>query len=444
MSRGVGRATASGGRRISRNRVLELGGAGLALLGSGALAGCGGGEQGSGGVGITFTFGPDASGGLQTLIDRFNEEHRGEIKVTWRTTPAASDEYFEQIKTQLQSGQATVDVIGGDVIWPAQLASQGYVLDLSDRFTAGMRGRHLEGPLQATEYNGKTYAVPWFTDAGMFYYRKDLLEKSGFSEPPKTWDEMKRMGDRIRSDSGVRYGYVFQGARDEGGVVDALEHVWNAGGDVLDGNRVIIASPEAAEGLEIRRSMITDGVAPEASGEYTTQESQAIFTNGDAVFMRNWPFVYGLLASPETSKVRPEQVDLANIPVSDPGQASFSGLGGWNFLVNAASEDKLDEIWTFIEFMSSAESQKTLALQSTRLPTLKALYEDDEVLEKVPVAALGKESLENTRPRPVSPYYSDMSLAMAEQFNAALKGSVPVGQALRDLQAELQDIVDQS
>jgi multiple sugar transport system substrate-binding protein len=447
MSRAVDGSAALSGRRISRRRFLELGGAGLAgavLLGSGTLAGCGGSEQGGGGaVGITFTFGPDASGGLQTLIDRFNEEHKGEIKVTWRTTPAASDEYFEQIKTQLQSGQATVDVIGGDVIWPAQLASQGFVLDLSDRFTAGMRKRHLEGPLQATEYDGKTYAVPWFTDAGMFYYRKDLLEKSGFSEPPKTWDEMKEMAERVRSDSGVRYGYVFQGARDEGGVVDALEHVWNAGGDVLDGNRVVIDSPEASEGLEIRRSMITDGVAPEASGEYTTQESQAIFTNGDAVFMRNWPFVYGLLASPETSRVMPEQVDLANIPVSDPGQASFSGLGGWNFLVNAASEDKLDEIWTFIEFMSSPESQKTLALQSTRLPTLKALYENREVLEKVPVAALGKESLENTRPRPVSPYYSDMSLAMAEQFNAALKGSVPVGRALSQLQGELQDIVDQ-
>ncbi len=448
MGKAVDGSAASSGRRITRRSFLGLGGAGLAgatLLGSGALAGCGGGEQGGGGaVGLTFTFGPDASGGLQTLIDRFNEEHKGEIKVTWRTSPAASDEYFEQIKTQLQSGQATVDVIGGDVIWPAQLASQGFVLDLTDRFTAEMKKRHLEGPLQATEYDGKTYAVPWFTDAGMFYYRKDLLEKSSFSEPPKTWDEMKEMAERVRSDSGVRYGYVFQGARDEGGVVDALEHVWNAGGDVLDGNRVVIDSPEASEGLEIRRSMISDGVAPEASGEYTTQESQSIFTNGDAVFMRNWPFVYGLLASPETSKVRPEQVDLANIPVSDPGQASFSGLGGWNFLVNAASEDKLEEIWIFIEFMSSPESQKTLALQSTRLPTLKALYEDQEVLEKVPVAALGKESLENTRPRPVSPYYSDMSLAMAEQFNAALKGSVPVGRALSQLQGELQDIVDQS
>ena len=84
-----------------------------------------------------------------------------------------------------------------------------------------------------------------------------------------------------------------------------------------------------------------------------------------------------------------------------------------------------------------------LALQSSRLPTLGSLYEDDEVLEKVPVAALGKGSLETARPRPVSPYYSDMSLVMAEKFNSSLKGDLSVGQALRELQAELQNIVDQ-
>jgi len=412
----------------------------MTMLGT---AGCGGGE-GGGAVGITFTFGPDASGSLQGLIDRFNKEHKGEIKVTWQKTAAASDDYFQQIKTQLQSGKATVDVIGGDVIWPAQFAAQGFVLDLSDRFTPKIKGKNLKGPVEATEYDGKTWAVPWFTDAGMFYYRKDLLEKSGFSAPPETWDEMKRMADRIRADSGTRFGYVFQGARDEGGVVDGLEHVWNAGGDVLRGDEVIIDSPESDEGLELRRSMISDGIAPKASVTYTTQESQSIFTNGDAAFMRNWTFVYALLASPETSKVRPEQVGISTIPVAEAGKEGFSGLGGWNFLVNAASEDKLDEIWTFIEYMSSPESQKTFALESARLPTLKALYEDEEVLKKVSVAALGKESLENARPRPISPYYSDMSLVMADHFNEALAGSVSVGQALKDMQEELQNIVDQS
>jgi multiple sugar transport system substrate-binding protein len=252
------------------------------------------------------------------------------------------------------------------------------------------------------------------------------------------------MAKKIGSDSGTRYGYVFQGAQDEGGVVDGLEHVWNAGGDVLDGGRVIVDSPESTEGLQLRRSMITDGLSPDASVNYTTQESQAIFTNGDAAFMRNWPFVYALLASPETSKVKPEQVGISTLPVSEAGQESFSGLGGWNFLVNAASEDKLDEIWTFIEYMSSPASQRTFALESARLPTLKSLYEDDEIQRKVPVAALGKAALENARPRPISPYYSDMSLVMAEYFNEALKGSKTVDRALGDMQDELQNIVEQT
>lgn len=406
-------------------------------------AGCGGGGEEGGATTITFAFTPDEAGGLQKLIDGFNRRNRGDIQVKWREMPALSADYLEQLQAELQSGRSSVDLIGGDVIWPAQFAANGWILDLSDRFTSGMRQDYLEGPLGSVQYEGKVWGVPWFTDAGMFYYRKDLLEKSGFSEPPKTWDEMKDMAGKVRQDAGIRYGFVFQGSQDEGGVVDALEHIWNAGGDVLDGDRVVIDSPEAAQGLALRRSMITDGVAPKATGDYTTQESQATFTNGDAVFMRNWPFVYGLLSDPETSRVRPDQVDISPLPVADEADKSFSGLGGWNFMVSSTSEEKLEEIWTFIEYMSEPEQQRTFALESARLPTLKSLYEDEEVLEKLPVAELGREALENARPRPVSPYYSDMSLAMAEQFNASLKGEVPVKQALENLQSELQDIVDQ-
>ncbi len=434
-----------GSRGVSRRGFLKMGGlAGAVVLGGGLMAGCGGAESSGGAVEITLGFIPDEAGGLQTLLDRFNEQNRGEIRVNWRQMPASSAEFFEQMQAELQSGRSTMDIIGGDVVWPAQFAANGYILDLSDRFTQKMQQNYLEGPIQAVQYEGKTYGVPWFTDAGMFYYRTDLLEKSGFSEPPKTWDEMKDMSEKVQAESGTKFGFVFQGAQDEGGVVDALEHIWNAGGDVLDGNRVIIDSPESAEGLALRRSLITDGVAPQASGDYTTQESQASFTNGDVVFMRNWPFVHALLSDPETSRVEPSQVDIGALPVAGEGDTSFSGLGGWNFMVNADAEDKIEEIWAFIEFMSAPEQQQTFAIESARLPTLKSLYEDDEVLNKLPVARLGQEALTNTRPRPVSPVYSDMSLEMAEEFNAALKGEVSVDEALATLQGGLQDIADQA
>jgi multiple sugar transport system substrate-binding protein len=167
------------------------------------------------------------------------------------------------------------------------------------------------------------------------------------------------------------------------------------------------------------------------------------FTNGNVMFMRNWPFMCGLLKDPGTSQMKPDQVDIAPLPLADEADQSFSGLGGWKFMVNAASEDKLDQVWTFIEYMSAPEQQRIFALESTRLPTLSSLYEDEEVLNKLPVAESGREALENARPRPVSPYYLGMSLAMTEQRNASLKGEVPVERALENLQGELQNIVDE-
>ncbi|AHY46185.1 ABC-type sugar transport system periplasmic component [Rubrobacter radiotolerans] len=438
------RGRGAGRGRYSRREFLRLGGAGLAgaaMLGGGLA--CSGEAEGGGVTEIVFTFGPDDGGGLATLVEQFNREHEGEIRAVWRQTAAASDEYFDQVRSELQSGNAAFDVIGGDVIWTAGLAANGWLVDLSDRFAD--RGAFLDGQVRSVEYEGALYGVPWFTDAGMFYYRSDLLEEAGFSGPPATWDELREMVRKVRTDLGTRYGYVFQGAADESGVVDGLEHIWNAGGDAIDPeNRVVIDSPRARAGLDLRRSLVADGLAPRASGDYTTQESQAVFTRGDVLFMRNWPFVYGLLSDPETSQVEPAQVGVSTLPTVDAGGESFSGLGGWNFLVNATSEEKIEEAWTFIEFMTAPEQQRTLALQSSRLPTRQALYGDEEILDAVPIARLGQGALENARPRPVNPYYSDISLALADGFNDHLKGNVPTEETLATLQERLENIVEQT
>ena len=170
---GSGRLGPYAGRKIGRREFIKLGGAGLAGAALLGVAGCGGG--GGSGDELVFSFFPDPTGSVQKLVDRFNEQSEG-IRVRLREMPADSGQHFDQLNTEFQSGETSVDVIGGDVIWPAQFAVNGYIADLSDRFPEDERGAFLPATIQANTYEGKVYGVPWYTDAGMLYYRQDLLE----------------------------------------------------------------------------------------------------------------------------------------------------------------------------------------------------------------------------------------------------------------------------
>lgn len=391
---------------------------------------------------FTVSYGPSDS--MTALVDRFNKRFEGEYKAVHREMPADTGQYFDLMRTEFQAGGGDIDVITGDVIWPASFAAQGWIVDLSDRFPEEERKKFLDGPVQANTYDGKVWGVPWYTDAGLLYYRKDLLEQSGFSEPPKTWDELKAMALKTKQDTGIKYGFVFQGANYEGGVVDGLEYIYSHGGQVLDPNdasKVIIDSPESVAGLTTQRSMIADGVAPEAVANFTESESSSAFLNGDAVFCRDWSYIYALAGDPESSSIKQGQIGVAPLPAAEGGK-SVSGLGGWSFYINSTSDEQ-DAAWEFIRFATSAEQQKILAMEEGLGPTRKELYKDQEVLNKLPVAELGREAFENAQPRPKSPYYGDMSFEMAEQFNASLKGEVSPEQAIKTLQTNLTSIVEQ-
>ena len=108
-----------------------------------------------------------------------------------------------------------------------------------------------------------------------------------------------------------------------------------------------------------------------------------------------------------------------------------------------ASSQMQDEAWEFVRFITSEESQKINTLQSASLPTLNRLYDDRQISEEVPVVALCKEALQNARSRPVSPYYSQMSRTMAEQFNNVLTGATSPEEAVETLQSDLQQIIEQ-
>lgn len=450
------------GKTFSRRDFLRVGGAGLAgatLLGSGTLAGCGGGQQGDGPANIIFSFGPDESGTLQELVDRFNREHEGEIRVEYRQMSRITDEYFDELVSDFGAGATPpIDVIGGDVIWASEFADNGWIEDLTRRMYTDYSPRvpdaFLQAPITSCSFENKFWGVPWFTDAGLLYYRRDLLEDAGFSEPPATWDELKEMAGRVTQEADVRHGLVFQGAGYEGGVANALEFIWNAGGNVLTGNITVndpdkpfvvspnvieIDSENSARGLGMERSMVEDGVSPQEVADFREQESLDAFNAGDAVFLRGWPYMYQILG--QDGRVDPDQVGIAQLPVAEQGMPSYSCLGGWNMYINAESSN-IDAAWTFVKYATAPERQKFRAREGAFLPTLTSLYEDQEIVSEVPVIDRGGNIIENNaRSRPITPYYSDVSSRLAGTFNACLRGEVSPDEAVNNLQTELENIV---
>jgi multiple sugar transport system substrate-binding protein len=446
---------AGAGGAISR-RDLVRGTAGLA---GAALVGAAGAPRRARAqqpVEIVFSFAPDDSGSQDNLIAAFNQAHEGRIRVVWREMPRETDAYRQQLESDFLVESAEIDVIGADVIWTAPFAYNNWIRDLSGRFYNEYNvADFLDASMDSTAFRNRLWAVPWFSDAGMLYYRRDLLEASGFERPPHTWDDLKIAALRVKEETGVPYGLVFQGGQYEGGVTNALEYIWSAGGRVMTGNIMVagafgmgvidpnvvtVNSVATARGLDVARSLIADGVAPEEVATFNEQDSLAAFMAGEAVFMRNWPFAYGVIQAADDAAITVDQVGLAPIPITPPGQQSFSCLGGWNLMISAFSQ-KVDAAWEFIRFATSPEAQKRRAIEGGFLPTLHSLYLDPEVREQMPVVELAGQIFANTRSRPISPFYPDVSARLAIAFNRVLRGDLTGAQAARRLDGELRTII---
>ena len=178
-----------------------------------------------------------------------------------------------------------------------------------------------------------------------------------------------------------------------------------------------------------------------AVASFTEDESSQTFLNGDAVFCRSWPNIYAVAGVPEMSRITPGQVGVSPLPVGNGHDRTASCIGGWNLVINSSS-DMQDEAWKFVRFLTSEESRKERPEGAGSLPPLKTLYDDREVLEDLPVISQARVALENARPRPVSPHYSEMSLKMSEQFNAVITGATTPEAAVETLQTELERIAD--
>jgi trehalose/maltose transport system substrate-binding protein len=397
---------------------------------------------------ITFKhsklFGDPAA--LQTLIEEFEREHKGivfhtskepGIRVKDETLPSSSDEQHQFYVINLEAGSSDFDVFAIDVIWVAEFAKAGWLRDLSKLLPAQNREEFFHGPIEAVTLDERVYAIPWFIDAGVLYYRKDLLKQYDF-QPPPTWSKLVRIAYDIRARQPDLYGFIWQGKQYEGLVCNVLEFLWSNGGEVLRNGKVVIDSPQNREALKVMVDLVRRyRMTPDLVTALTEESSREIFGRGKAVFMRNWPYAWRLLEQ-EGSAVK-GKVGITVLPHFRT-HASAATLGGWQLGVNSHSKHP-QAAEQFVAFMTSAKAQKHLGLTVGFQPTRKALYDDAELLAAQPALAELYKIFQSARPRPVSPYYVLLSQAMQSEFSAALAGVKTPEEALRSLQSQMEQIL---
>jgi multiple sugar transport system substrate-binding protein len=367
------------------------------------------------------TWKPNQPKAWEEMLRIFHEENP-DIRVEREIGPHSSTAFHDLLTQKLKNRSTDVDVFFMDVIWPSEFAAAGWAMPLDVYFPQSEYAEFMEGTILANTYDGKIYGVPLFIDSGMLFYRKDLLKKYGF-HAPETWHEMVDQAKRIMHEEkkigSEIYGLSGQFKQYEGLVCDMMEYILSNNGNILEPKtgRSALAERASLEAVRFVRDEIIGKIAPKGVLTYQEPESLDLFIQGKAVFLRSWPYAWGVSNDPERSRIA-GTVGIATLPYFD-GSRSYSTLGGWQLGISNFSQNK-KAAWRFIQFLTSARIQKLYAMRSGKAPTRKALYRDPGILSINPHFEDMKDVFLSAYPRPRSPLYPAISNVLQRYFSKAI------------------------
>ena len=375
---------------------------------------------------------------LRKELDRFEEQTGHKVDIV--SMPESTTDQFGQYKLWLAAKSSDIDVYRIDVIGAAQIAD--HFVDLKEAY-ADIIDDYVPAAVESQMVDGKLVALPMFLGAPALYYRKDLLDKYD-EEVPATWQEMTATAQRImdaerEAGNGDMWGFVFQGAAYEGLTCNAQEWIASFGGGRIvetDGS-IGINNDKAAEALDLAKSWIGT-IAPEGVLNYKEEDARGVFQSGNAVFMRNWNYAYALAAG-DDSPVK-GKFAVTTLPVGAEGEKSAATLGGWHLGVSKYSKHP-EEAIELVRFLNNFENQKERAIETSRPPTLNAVYADDEVAEKQEFIPLWKPVVDNALPRPSAATkrkYNEVSSEFWTAVHNTLSGDGSAKQNLAKLEAKLK------
>jgi trehalose/maltose transport system substrate-binding protein len=288
--------------------------------------------------------------------------------------PTSPTEKLALYRQLFAAKSGDIDVLQIDTAWPGIL--KDHLQDLKP-FSKGLENQHFPAIVANNTVGGRLLAMPWYTDAGLLYYRKDLLAK--YKLPvPTTWEELTlaaakvQAGERAKGDNDF-HGFVFQAKAYEGLTCNALEWVSGSGGGTVvdEQGQITVNNAQAAQALN-RAARWIGTISPVGVLNYEEEEARGVFQNANALFMRNWPYAWSLLQK-DDSLVK-GKVGIAKLP----GSPSAATLGGWHLGVSKYSKNAAIAA-DLVMHMTSAQVQKARAIGGSFNPTLPALYQDKDI-----------------------------------------------------------------
>jgi multiple sugar transport system substrate-binding protein len=383
------------GRTRRASSVLALTGV-LSVL----ITACGGSESGGQGTELRWFVAIQPGGSIQEIAKRCTEESNGAYNIQLELLPTDADPQREQLVRRLGAEDSTIDLIGMDVIWTAEFANAGWLREYPSDLGQEVTQSVFDSVVDTASFEGKLYGAPFNSNTELLFYRKDKVD-----QPPRTWSEMIREAERLGMTIQV------QAARYEGYMVWVNAMIESAGGQIISGpEEVSLEEGPTSEALATIGELANSPAAPPDIDTSDEDSARLAFEGGDSAFMINYTFAYG--SAKENAPDLFKDIGVAEYPRVVPDEPANPPLGGFNIGVSTYSENP-DLAFEAARCIASDESQLTATELDGLPPTRSDLYTDKVVRDAYPgFEDVIRDSIEAARPRPLTPAYTDLSLAV--------------------------------
>jgi multiple sugar transport system substrate-binding protein len=369
---------------------------------------------------------------VRKMTDDFTKQHP-DIKVNLEFVP------FEALhdKIVLSKGSSQgYDVVLFDVIWPAEFAANGILMDVTDRIDPKTRDAIGAGAWTTATYQGRYYGMPWSGDSKYLFYNKEILQKAGIDHPPVTWQEVVEDAEIIKQKGLLEHPIVWSWSQNEALICDYTILLSAFGGSFTDAEgKPTFQTGGGIDALNFMVETQEKGVTNPNSLEYLEEDVRRVFSSGQAAFALNWGYMWEAANNnPQESQVTGKVGVIA--PPGVAGRSEVSSVNGAMGLGIPTGSQHPDEAWAYISYLTSQPVQEQFAGSS--LPIWTASLQKPEILKgREELVEASRKAVATLFPRPQVVEYQRFSLSLQEAIHQALFGNVEPAAALEAAAEEL-------